>query len=185
MVYLNETNEIYLRLLVEDDAEDLLQLRIRNRDFFQAFEPIRSDTHYTYEQQQQEILKSREAAEQDQAYLLGIFLQETNQLVGRVSLTGVVRGPSQSANLGYYLDREHNGKGYATKAISQILEFAFQKIHLHRVQAGVMPRNHSSIRVLEKNRFRKEGVALRYLKINGVWEDHIIFAITEEDLFHI
>jgi [ribosomal protein S5]-alanine N-acetyltransferase len=181
MVYLKQTNEIYLRTLQEADAEELLQLRIRNRSFFQTFEPIRPELHFTYEQQKEEIIKGCEAAEQDQAYFLGIFLKENEQLIGRVAITGIVRGPLQSGNLGYYLDYEQNGKGYTSEAVSQMLEFAFNIIHLHRVQAGVMPKNNPSVRVLEKNGFRKEGLAFRYLNINGVWEDHFIFAITQED----
>jgi ribosomal-protein-alanine N-acetyltransferase len=178
---MQHSKEIYLRFLETGDAEELLQLRIRNRAFFQSLEPIRPDSHFTYEEQEQEIIKSREAAKLDQSYIMGIFLKESNQLIGRAALTGIVRGPLQSANLGYYLDHEQNGKGYATKAVSQLLDFALKEIQLHRVQAGVMPKNHSSIRVLEKNNFRKEGLALRYLKINGVWEDHFIYAITAED----
>ncbi|MNN91526.1 putative ribosomal N-acetyltransferase YdaF [compost metagenome] len=82
--------------------------------------------------------------------------------------------------MGYYIDQIHNGKGYATAAVSLCLKKAFNEIGLHRVEAGVMPRNLPSIRVLEKVGFRHEGLAKTYLKINGTWEDHRIFAITSE-----
>lgn len=91
------------------------------------------------------------------------------------------RGAWQNAVLGYFVDADQNGKGFATEAARLALGFAFGHAGLHRVQAGVMPRNERSIRVLAKTGFRNEGVALRYLEIGGMWEDHIIFAITREE----
>jgi ribosomal-protein-alanine N-acetyltransferase len=102
-------------------------------------------------------------------------------LVGRVSLDNVVRGAWQNATLGYFVDQEHNGKGIATEAVRLSAAYAFKEASLHRIQAGVMPRNARSIRVLEKVGFRFEGVSLRYLQINGVWEDHNMYALTLED----
>lgn len=162
------------------DASALLDLKRRNRDFFQPFEPIRDESHFTLEGQEQEITNSNEGATRDQSYIYGIFLKETDEIVGRIALTGIVRGPFQNAYLGYYIDQDHNSKGYATAAVSLCLIKAFNEIGLHRVQAGVMPRNLPSIRVLEKTGFRHEGSAKTYLKINGTWEDHELFAITAE-----
>ncbi len=82
----------------------------------------------------------------------------------------------QNAYLGYSIAQRWNGHGFATEAVGQALEYAFGEAGLHRVQAAVMPRNTGSIRVLEKNGFREEGYAVGYLCINGVWEDHLIFA---------
>ncbi len=93
----------------------------------------------------------------------------------------VVRGPWQNANIGYYVDRTWNGRGVCTEAVGLVVGFAFDRAGLHRVQAAVMPRNTPSIRVLEKNGFRREGLAPRYLQIDGVWENHVIFARTTED----
>jgi [ribosomal protein S5]-alanine N-acetyltransferase len=108
-------------------------------------------------------------------------LSDTDQLIGRIALSNVVRGAWQNATLGYFLDQTHNGKGYTSLAVSLVLKFAFTTAELHRVQAGVMPRNLPSIRVLEKNGFRQEGLSLRYLQINGNWEDHLMFAQTREE----
>ncbi|PLS15345.1 hypothetical protein CVD28_23770 [Bacillus sp. M6-12] len=107
------------------------------------------------------------------------------KVIGRISLTVVSRGPFQNANLGYYLDKPHNGRGYSTEAVQLCLHFAFRECRLHRVQAGVMPINNPSMRVLEKNGIRQEGLAKRYLKLNDdVWADHNIYAITAED-YHV
>jgi [ribosomal protein S5]-alanine N-acetyltransferase len=112
---------------------------------------------------------------------MGIFLCESKRLIGRISLSGIVRGPFQNANLGYYLDKEYNGKGYVSEAVSIIVGVAFNDLNLHRIQAAAMPINIGSIKILEKNHFRKEGLAINYLEINGVWEDHEIYALTKEE----
>ncbi|WP_169088893.1 GNAT family N-acetyltransferase [Paenibacillus sp. PL91] len=178
---MNGTN-IYLRPLARKDAEELLAVRQTNFSFLQPFEPIRPEHYFTLEEQRNQIDYGRKAAENDQAFSFGIFLNETHALIGRIELSGVARGPFQNANLGYFLDQEHNGKGYTTEAVSLCVKFGLEQLGLHRIQAGVMPRNLPSIRVLAKAGFRYEGLAKRYLNINGVWEDHALYAITAEDL---
>ncbi|MGE5703460.1 MAG: GNAT family N-acetyltransferase [Clostridia bacterium] len=173
---------ISLRHLALSDADALWALRCRNRTFFQPFEPIRPESHFTLEGQQSEITISMESANQGHSYFFGIILHESNELIGRISLTSIARGPFQNANLGYYLDQQYNGKGYATEAVSLCTQFAFREAGLHRIQAAVMPRNIASIRVLEKVGFRQEGMAKHYLQINGVWEDHNLYALTVEDI---
>ncbi|WP_420848824.1 GNAT family N-acetyltransferase [Paenibacillus antarcticus] len=175
------SNDIYLRHLEMMDASDLLALKRRNREFFVPFEPIRDESHYTLEGQEQEIANGLQGVLKDQSYIFGIFLKDTDEIIGRIALTGIARGPFQNAFMGYYIDQQHNGKGYATEAVSLCLSNAFDEIGLHRVEAGVMPRNLPSIHVLEKAGFRREGLAQTYLKINGKWEDHILFAITADD----
>jgi ribosomal-protein-alanine N-acetyltransferase len=122
-----------------------------------------------------------EAFDKQTGFAFGIFLLENDELLGRVTLSNVARGAWQNATMGYFLDREHNGRGYTTDAVKLAVEFAFAEARLHRVQAGVMPRNLGSIRVLEKNGFRYEGKSMRYLQINGAWEDHNMYAITAEE----
>lgn len=102
-------------------------------------------------------------------------------IMGRIGLSGVVRGAFQNAFLGYWMANEWAGTGLMTEAVNLTVDFAFRALHLHRVQAAVMPRNLASLRVLEKIGFRREGLAERYLKIAGVWEDHIIFATTADE----
>ncbi|OPA74570.1 alanine acetyltransferase [Paenibacillus selenitireducens] len=173
---------IYLRALEARDAQDLLDLRVRNHNFLQPFEPIRDANYLTLEWQLQDIENHQHGADTDTSHAFGIFLNETDELIGRIAITGISRGPAQHANIGYLLAESQNGKGYMTEAVKMCVSFAFNVLHLHRIQAGVMPRNLRSGRVLEKTGFRPEGLAKRYIRINGVWEDHILFAITTEDL---
>jgi len=92
-----------------------------------------------------------------------------------------VRAAWQNCTIGYFVDQSRNGRGYATEAVGLASGFAFGEGGLHRVQAAVMPRNAASIRVVEKNGYRFEGLARRYLQINGLWEDHNIYAMTAEE----
>ncbi|WP_139997540.1 GNAT family N-acetyltransferase [Paenibacillus paridis] len=172
---------IYLKLLEVEDADKLLALRQQNRHFLQPFEPLRQESYFTVEEQARMIASGRLAAQNDQAYAFGVFTVATDVLIGRIELSGVARGPFQNAFLGYFLDQACNGRGMMTEAVSLCLAYAFEQLGLHRIQAAVMPRNLPSIRVLEKAGFRQEGLARHYLHINGLWEDHALFAMTVED----
>lgn len=168
-----------LRPFEEGDAEGLLGLRLKNRSFLLPFEPQRPTNIYTLSAQRQQIASDRDGFSTGRRFAFGIYSDD--ELVGRISLDNIVRGAWQNATLGYFVDHEHNGKGIATEAVKRSLAYAFGDASLHRVQAGVMPRNARSIRVLEKSGFRFEGLSLRYLQINGVWEDHNMYAITVEE----
>lgn len=174
-------SKVYIRLLQHSDAEELLKLRKRNDEFLRPWEPRRASTENSLEVQRAQLAYMVESATRDRSYHFGIFRLD-DALVGTITLSNVARGAWQNATLGYFVDQDHNGKGFATEAITLVAGLAFSEMGLHRLQAGVMPRNPASIRALEKARFRREGISLRYLQINGVWEDHIMFALTQEDL---
>jgi len=131
--------------------------------------------------QRQAIRKSTAQRKSDEGYSFGIFLSGTGELVGSVTLSEVLRGPLQSCFIGYYLDREHNGKGLMSEAVRLAVDFGLNKMALHRIEAGAMPHNLASIRVLEKAGFHKEGLAQKNARINGRWEDHQVLAIVRSD----
>ena len=85
------------------------------------------------------------------------------------------------AAVGYWIDEKHAGRGYVPEALVALCRFAFEEVRLHRIQVAIIPRNVASRRVVEKLALREEGLAQRYLEINGVWEDHIRYAITSEE----
>lgn len=103
------------------------------------------------------------------------------RFVGKIVLNGIMRGAMHGAHLGYWVSADEQGKGYVTEAVRAALDFGFGPAGLHRVQAAIMPRNDRSLRVIGRLGFRREGYAERYLQIAGVWEDHIIFARTQEE----
>jgi len=124
---------------------------------------------------------SKDTIAADKQYPFGIFLKETDELIGDVTLMEVLRGPLQSCFIGYMLDRDYNGKGIMTEAVGLAVDYAFGTLKLHRIEAGVMPHNLGSMRVLEKAGFHKEGIARKNVKINGKWEDHQVLAIVNEE----
>ncbi|WP_226537317.1 GNAT family N-acetyltransferase [Fictibacillus halophilus] len=167
---------IFIRLLNVDDAEDSLQLQVENKEFFEKYSMERLPDFYTLENTRKRLQMMAENAKQDLDYLFGIFTNE-DRLIGTINLFAVMRGSIQSAFVGYFLDERQNGKGYTTEAVKLIVKYAFEELKLHRVEAGVMPHNIGSIRVLEKAGFEKEGLARKNVKINGKWEDHQQMAI--------
>ncbi len=112
-------------------------------------------------------------------YGFGIFVE--GRFAGEINLSSIQRGPFQSAYVGYWIDEAVAGQGYTPEALVVLARFAFDDLRLHRIQVSIIPRNTASRRVVEKLKIRDEGVAERYLEINGVWEDHVRYAITSEE----
>ncbi|MED2976278.1 GNAT family protein [Bacillus swezeyi] len=168
---------VYIRPLTAEDAEACLKLQTDNHSFFEQFSMERNDDFYTLEGQKKRLQRFYENMQNDEDYYFGIFHQADDALIGTINLFQILRGSLQSAFIGYFLDEKHNGKGYTTEAAKLMVEYAFEDLKLHRVEAGVMPRNIASIRVLEKAGFHKEGIARKNVKINGKWEDHQLLAV--------
>ena len=155
----------------------------RNRTFLAAFEPAREESFFTQEGQRSLLTEEARLAEEDRSYRFYLALREApERIVGLVGLNNLVRGAFQSCFLGYKLDGGFTGRGYMTQAVQAVTDFGFGELGLHRIEGNVMPRNRASLRVLEKCGFQKEGISPRYLKINGVWEDHIhMVRLQDED----
>ncbi|HUX11589.1 MAG TPA: GNAT family protein [Spirochaetia bacterium] len=178
-----QNHRLSLRFFTVEDAEALLRLHRKNQEFFRKYSSTRAPDFYTLDAQRSAIIREERGRDEGSRYSFGIFLKETGELIGGVALTEVVRGALQSCFIGYFLDREQNGKGYTTEAVNLALRFAFGELKLHRVEAGVMPHNLASMRVLEKCGFQKEGIARKCVEIDGAWQDHQILA-TLADEFH-
>jgi [ribosomal protein S5]-alanine N-acetyltransferase len=128
------------------------------------------------------VLLERRGWRQDSKYVFLVTAREKGApIIGRAALSQVCRGPMQAAYLGYWIDGERQGQGLMTEAVRAALTFAFGDARLHRVQINVMPRNAASHRVVAKTGARNEGLSLRYLEIAGVWEDHVMYALTAEE----
>jgi ribosomal-protein-alanine N-acetyltransferase len=102
-------------------------------------------------------------------------------IAGTIALSNIVRGPFDSANVGYWVASASQGRGLATRAVAEILRFAFDELGLHRVEAGTLVDNVASQRVLERNGFTRIGLARRYLRIAGEWRDHVLFERLADD----
>jgi ribosomal-protein-alanine N-acetyltransferase len=174
--------KVYIRPLAAEDVQRQLTLRVANREFMRPYDPVQPDHFFTLPGQEAYVRLAIQQWMEDRAFGFGVFESATDELVGRVALSNVVRGAWQNATLGYWIAGDKNGLGFGTEAVRLATSFAFQNAGLHRVQAAIMPRNVRSIRVIEKAGYRFEGESERYLSINGVWEDHRIYALTSEEI---
>lgn len=175
---------VELRPLRDEDWDAWRAVRTRSRRWLEAWEP-RAEPGSPDPVGDREAFRARCGAWErqrafDSAYGFGIFLRR-GDFVGEVSLGSVQRGPFQSAFVGYWIDEAHAGHGYVPEAVVLTLRFAFEELGLHRVEAAIVPRNLRSRRVAAKLGLREEGVSERFLQIQGVWEDHVRYAITSEE----
>lgn len=166
----------YIRLVPADLSlgEKVVDYYKRNRDFLEAFEPVRNEEFFSLEYQREVLKKEKLEYEEKTAFRFYIITAEQpTKIIGIIGLNNVVWGAFCSAFLGYKLDKDYINKGYMSAAVEMLTKYAFEELGLHRIEANVMPKNKASLRVLEKNQFINEGISKYYLNINGVWEDHI------------
>ena len=176
---------VMLRPLVAADFDQWREVRRRNLGWLTRWEP-RPAEGYPNDTVDRNAFGARCGAREREwqlgtGYGFGIFVE--GSFAGEINLSGVQRGPFQNAYVGYWIDEAHAGKGYVPESLVVVARFAFEDVNLHRLQVAIIPRNKASRRVVEKLGLRDEGVALRYLAINGAWEDHIRYAITSEEWF--
>jgi ribosomal-protein-alanine N-acetyltransferase len=173
---------IALRTLSEVDYEQWYEVRVRCRDWLVRWEPRPNGAPLPAEDRASFAARCsiRERERQlGTGYGFGIFV--AGRFGGEVTLSSIQRGPFQSAFVGYWIDEALAGQGLVPEAVVMTLQFAFEAISLHRVEISIIPRNLPSRRVVEKLGLRMEGVAERFLEIDGVWEDHVRYAITAEE----
>jgi ribosomal-protein-alanine N-acetyltransferase len=166
------TDPVTVRRATEDDAPALAALARANRAFLAPWEPVRPDAYFTEEGQRTAL---RALAAQDPAVTVPCVILVAGEPAGRITLNNMARGAFESADLGYWVAREHNGRGVGTAAVGAVLHLAFGELGLHRVQAATLLHNAGSQRVLQRNGFTRIGVAPRYLRIAGAWQDHVLF----------
>lgn len=178
-----ESERLHLRTFVESDAKNLAELMQRNKYFWATYEPLYDAEYYTEEAQYRKILEGMHLQRSNREYSFGIFTKDEKELIGHISLYAIKRLPYSSAFIGYSIDERHTGQGIATEAVKEVVQFAFNVVNLHRIEAYVSPKNIASIKVLEKANFKREGLLKELLYINGSWEDHYIYALLRNDFF--
>jgi [ribosomal protein S5]-alanine N-acetyltransferase len=164
------------RLVRLDDAPVLAALVRDNRDFMAPFEPARAEGYFT-DRGQLALIRDLLARHEEGRTLPLVILDEDGSVVGRITLNEIVRGPFQSCSLGYWVAASANGRGLATAGVRDIVRVAFEDLGLHRIQAGTLPDNARSQRVLERNGFVRFGLAPAYLRIAGRWQDHVLYQL--------
>lgn len=179
------TERLLLTTLEPADAERVLSYLVRNRAFQQEWSPRADDAFYTVAAQAERLAREQDRRHQGLGLRFHLFKRSDPAratVIGDLALSNIVRGAFQSCHLGYHMDERELNRGYITEALRRVIAYAFDELRLHRIEANIMPRNARSIRVVEKLGFSPEGLARKYLKINGVWEDHIHFVLLNDEI---
>jgi [ribosomal protein S5]-alanine N-acetyltransferase len=173
---------VYLRPPAMSDFQMWFEVRAASRTHLTPWEPQWSRDELTRAAFRRRVRHYQAEQYEDLGYAFFIFDVVTDLLVGGLTLSHVRRGVAQTASLGYWMGAQHTGCGFMTDAVTAVVPFATRALHLHRIEAACVPQNGASIRVLEKCGFQREGLARQYLKINGVWSDHLLFARLDVDV---
>jgi ribosomal-protein-alanine N-acetyltransferase len=174
-------NGVFLRAPQMADYSEWMTLREASRDFLTPWEPTWPADDLTRGSFRRRMKRYSEDQRSDLAYPFFIFRKSDGVLVGGLTLANIRRGCAQAGSLGYWMGAAYAGKGYMTAAVTAVLPLAFGTLRLHRVEAACIPANVASIRLLEKTGFRREGFARQYLCIDGLWQDHLLYARLKDD----
>lgn len=181
-IHISETHPVvqgegvFLRAPQMADFSAWAGLRERSRDFLIPWEPTWPDDDLTRSSFRRRLRRYAEDMRADHAYAFLLFRKIDNALMGGLTLTNVRRGVAQASSLGYWIGQPFANQGHMTRGVSALIPFAFDVLRLHRVEAACIPTNQPSIRLLERTGFRREGHAREYLCINGLWQDHLLYA---------
>ena len=172
---------VYLRPGEMRDYEQWRWLRELSRDFLTPWEPTWPADDLTRGAFRRRLRRHAEEIDRDEAYPFFIFREGDHALLGGLTLGQVRRGVAQAATLGYWMGEPPAGRGHMARAVRATTGFAFATLRLHRLEAACLPHNLASQRLLERVGFQREGYARAYLRIAGVWQDHLLFALLESD----
>jgi ribosomal-protein-alanine N-acetyltransferase len=172
-----------LRPLAANDFRSWSEVRQRNAEWLTVWEPSRPGHQPDPVTDRSAFAARCQQRDRDRAagtaFQFGLFID--NQIAGEVNLNNVIRGAMQSGTIGYWIDQRQAGNSYIAEAVVVVMRHAFEQLGLHRLEICIVPRNGKSRRVMEKLHIREEGVAVRYLEINGTWEDHVRYGFTAEE----
>lgn len=157
-------------------------LRADSRAFLAPYEPTWAVDELSRPSYRRRLRAYQKDARTDMGYAFFIFDKETGALLGGARLSNVRRGVAQACSLGYWMGAAHAGKGVMAEAVRVLIPFVFVQLKLHRLEAACVPENERSLRLLKSSGFREEGLARNYLRINGEWRDHVLFALLAEDV---
>lgn len=178
-----ETERLLLKVVDKSYAEMVVDYYLRNKSFLEAWEPVRNEEFYTKQYHEEQLDKELTEIKNNNSFRLWVFKKEDDsKIIGSIAFTNIVRGTFLSTYLGYRSDKDEINKGYITEAIQKGIEIIFDEYRLHRIEANIMPKNKMSLKVVEKLGFYNEGLSYKYLKINGIWEDHIHMVLLNNNI---
>jgi len=179
--YVIEGDGLMLRLPRPGDYTEWASLRARSRAFLTPWEPTWPADDLTRAAYRRRLRRYARDVRDDQAYPFFIFAARTGHLVGGCTLSNVRRGVAQTCSLGYWVGEPYRRRGYTSAAVRALIPFVFDRLRLHRLEAACLPSNEASRALLASCGFTQEGYARSYLRIDGAWRDHLLFAILAGD----
>lgn len=172
---------LYLRHPSVGDYQEWARLRDDSREHLTPWEPTWPIDDLTKPAYRRRLRRYNRDIKDATAYPFFSFRSSDDALVGSCIISNIRRGVTQTCSLGYWVGQKYAGQGWMTESVHALVPFIFEELKLHRIEAACLPNNEGSKRVLEKVGFTKEGFARQYLKINGEWQDHILFAMLDSD----
>lgn len=172
---------IYLRYPRIADYADWAKLRGDSREFLAPWEPVWAPDELTRGAFRRRIKRYQKETRLDSAYVFFVLRESDDALLGGCTLSNVRRGVTQCCTLGYWIGEKFARQGYMTAAVRALIPFVFRTLGLHRIEASCLVDNDASKSLLARTGFRQEGLARRYLMINGQWADHLLFALLKDE----
>lgn len=176
-----ETPRLMLRLPEMADHVPWATLRREGEAFLRAWEPAWSPDHLSRKAFRSRVYWAQRAREEGRALALFLLRRADARLLGAITLDNIRRGPSQSAQVGYWIGERFARQGYMAEALAATVRHSFETLDLSRIEAACLPENLASRGLLERSGFVHEGVASGYLQIAGRWRDHVLYAILRAD----
>lgn len=176
-----ETERLSLRPPMHSDFRAWTSLRRASRDFLQPWEPTWAPDHLTRRSFTNRVYWAQRAIANGTAIPLFLIRRDDDQLLGAITLDHIRRGPAQAGTTGYWIGESHARQGYMREAIKAVVHHAFHRLDLSRIEAGCLPENTPSRKLLESCGYKYEGVAQSYLQINGRWRNHVLYANLRSD----
>jgi len=176
-----ETARLRLRLPEMSDHAAWAQLRRQGESFLRPWEPSWSVDHFSRRAFRNRVYWAWRARDEGKALALFLIRRRESRLLGAITLDNIRRGPSQSAQVGYWIGPEFARQGLMGEALSAVVEHAFGALDISRIEAACLPENAPSRALLARSGFRCEGTAEGYLQIAGRWREHVLYAILRDD----
>lgn len=176
-----EGDGVLLRAPAMADFEEWSTLRAESREFLVPWEPTWPLDDLSKGAYRRRLRRYARDIREDAAYPFFVFRNSDRALVGGCTLSHVRRGVTQSASVGYWVGERFKQQGLMSAGVAALVPYVFEDLHLHRLEAACLPENLASRRLLLRVGFQQEGLARQYLKINGRWRDHLLFAIVKGD----
>ncbi len=176
-----ETERMTLRPPAHGDYQAWASLRTDSADFLKPWEPVWSHDHLARKSFTNRVYWAQRSINNGNAVPLFLIRRQDNALLGAITLDNIRRGPAQAGTTGYWIGAPYARQGYMREAIEAVVHYAFHTLDISRIEAGCLPENTPSRRLLEQCGYKYEGVAQSYLQINGRWRNHVLYANLRHD----